>query len=177
MSSDPEFSTRRMDAGIPDYSDRDSDDFEALSRDRFFIRSMSTSDLEQIIRIDKKLNGYERREYFEAKLQEVMKESGVVISLVAEIDNHVAGYIMARVDFGSYGKTEPAAVIDTIGVDPGQSRGGIASGLMSQLTINLSALNVELLRTEVPWKSFPLLGFLDKSGFKPAQRLVLTKKV
>lgn len=102
MSSDPEFSTRRMDAGIPDYSDRDSDDFEALSRDRFFIRSMSTSDLEQIIRIDKKLNGYERREYFEAKLQEVMKESGVVISLVAEIDNHVAGYIMARVDFGSW---------------------------------------------------------------------------
>lgn len=167
----------RMDSDIADYSGEDGDDFESLSRDDYLIRSMRANDLDAIIRIDSKLTGRNRREYFEAKLEEVMVESGIRVSLVAEIDDRPAGYIMARVDFGEFGRTETTAVIDTLGVDPGYGHKGIAHALVSQLMVNLGALHVERIRTSVGWNNHQLLDFLDHQGFKPAQQLVLTKSV
>jgi len=165
----------RMDADMPDYSDPNGDDFEALSRDRVLVRSMTADDIDAVIRIDAKLTGRERRPYFEAKLREVLEESGVRVSVVAEVDGRPAGYIMARVDYGEFGQTEPVAVLDTIGVDPSLSKTGIGSAVLSQLLINLDALYVERLRTRVRWDNFGLLGFLARHGFQPAQQLVLRK--
>ncbi len=166
-----------MDAGIPDYSYSDGDDFEALSRDEFPIRSVVEKDLDAIIRIDKKLNGRDRRDYYTAKMNEVMSESGIRASLVAEVDDHVVGFIMARVDYGEYGRTESTAVFDTIGVDPGFGHYGIASALLSQLLANLDALHVDHVRTNVSWNNIPLLSFLDRNGFEPAQQLILSKAI
>ena len=166
-----------MDSDISDYSGTDGDDFEALSRDAFPIRSLRGDDLDDIIRIDAKLTGHNRRDYFQAKLNEVMVESGVRVSLVAEIDDHPVGFIMARVDFGEFGRTETTAVIDTLGVNPGHGHRGIAHGLVSQLMINLGALHVERIRTRVGWNNYKLLDFLEHQGFRPAQQLVLRKKL
>ena len=167
----------RMDSDIADYSAADGDDFEALSRDQFLIRSMRSDDLDAIIRIDAKLTGRNRRDYFDAKLKEVMVETGVRVSLVAEIDDSPVGYVMARVDFGEFGRTETTAVIDTLGVNPGHAHNGVAQGLLSQLMVNLGALHVERIRTSARWNNHQLLGFLGQQGFSPAQQLVLTKKI
>mgnify|MGYP002630866375 CR=1 FL=1 len=167
----------RMDSDMADYSGSDGDDAEALSRDNFPVRSMRSDDLDALIRIDAKLTGHNRREYFQAKLAEVMIETGVRVSLVAEIDDHPAGFIMGRVDFGEFGRTETTAVIDTFGVDPGHGHRGIAHALLSQLTINLGALHVERIRTMVGWNNHQLLGFLEHQGFRPAQQLVLSMKI
>jgi len=179
MIRKPEFGTnnRPLDAGMPDYGLGDGDDFEALSRDRFPIRSAEQKDLEDIIRIDKKLNGRERRDYFIAKMGEVLGEGGIRASLVAEVDDRVVGFMMARVDYGEYGCTEPTAVIDTLGVHPDFTHYGIASALLSQLLTNLGALHVEHVRTNVSWNNTPLISFLDHNGFKPAQRLILSKAI
>jgi predicted N-acetyltransferase YhbS len=167
----------RMDAGTPDYSDPNAEDFESLSRDRIPVRSMREDDLNSVVRIDAKLTGHDRRDYFTAKLQEVMSESGIRVSLVAEIDGLAVGFIMARVDFGEFGQTESAAVIDTIGVNPDHGHGGVASALLSQLLINLQALHVENVRTRVGWNNPGLLGFLSANGFAPAQQLSLVKSL
>lgn len=174
---DPELPTPKFDADMPDYSDPSGDDFAALSRDRVPVRSLREDDLSAIIRIDRKLTGNDRTPYYEHKLVEVMRESGVRVSLVAELDDRPVGYIMARVDFGEFGHTEPAAVIDTIGVDPGHARHGIARALLSQLLANLASLHVETVRTVVMWDSFPLLRFLADCGFAPGQHLVLTRTI
>ncbi len=174
---DPDITQPRMDAGMPDYSDPGGDDFVALPQDRTPVRSMAAGDLDAIIRIDEKLTGRERRDYYEAKLKEVMDESGVRVSLVAEADGRPVGYIMARVDYGEFGRAEPTAVIDTIGVEPGHDHQGIGAALMSQLMVNLDALHVEALRTTVSWNNFSLLGFLNRSGFRPAQQLVLSLSI
>ncbi len=174
---DPDITMRQMDAGMPDYSDPDGDDSVALSRDRFVVRSMIMEDLEAIVRIDEKLTGRNRAAYFEAKLREVIDESGIRVSVVAEADGRPAGFIMARVDYGEFGCTEPVAVIDTIGVDPGLGHSGIGSAILSQLLVNLDALYVERVRTSVSWNNFALLGFLERNHFKPVQRLILTKTI
>ena len=174
---DPDITMQRMDAGVPDYSDPGGDDFAALSRDRVLVRSMTGEDLEAIIRIDEKLIGRNRAAYHEAKFREVVNETGIRVSVVAEVDGRPAGYIMARLDYGEFGHTEPVAVIDTIGVDPGLGHSGIGSAILSQLLFNLDALHVERVRTSVSWNNFALLGFLERNHFKPAQHLVLTKTV
>lgn len=168
---------QRFDAGMPDYSDPSRDDFVALSRDRVPIRSMTADDLDAIVRIDKRLTGRDRRNYYQRKLENVMSSSAVRVSLIAEIDGAPVGYVMARVDYGEFGTFEPVAIIDTIGVDPGFGRLGIGRALMSQLMANLSNLLIETVRTELTWDNFSLLDFLQKTGFTPSQHLVLTKHV
>jgi ribosomal protein S18 acetylase RimI-like enzyme len=84
---------------------------------------------------------------------------------------------MARLDYGEFGRAEPTAVIDTIGVEPGHGHHGIGTALLSQLMANLDALHVDRLRTTVTWNNFSLLGFLSRSGFRPAQQLVLSLPV
>ncbi|MEK9725737.1 MAG: GNAT family N-acetyltransferase [Rhodospirillaceae bacterium] len=54
---------------------------------------------------------------------------------------------------------------------------GIAPAILAQLMTNLEALRVERIRTRVGWNQFPLLRFLDASGFAPAQHLVLRQAV
>jgi ribosomal protein S18 acetylase RimI-like enzyme len=160
-----------------DYSDSSGDDFEALSRDLIPIRSMVAEDLDALVAIDRHVTGRDRRAYYERKLAETLDEAGVRISLVAEIDGRPAGFIMARVDYGEFGRTEPEAEIDTIGVDPANGHQNVGTAMLSQLMANLSALQVEKVRTEVVWNAYPLTGFLEHCGFKPAQRLVLRRRV
>jgi ribosomal protein S18 acetylase RimI-like enzyme len=160
-----------------DHSSPSSDDFEALARDLVPIRSIAPHDLDAIVRIDQRITGRSRRPYFERKLAEAIEESAVRVSLVAEIDGTVAGFVMARVDFGEFGQIEAGAVMDTIGVDPSYERRGVATALLSQLMANLSALRVERVRTEVDWNDFALLGFLDRLGFRPQRRLALRRSI
>lgn len=160
-----------------DFSDPHGDDFEALSRDEVPVRSMVAADLPDLVRIDRKNTGRDRTSYFEAKVAEALEESGIRVSVVAEQDAHVAGFIMARLDFGEFGHTEPEAVIDTIGVDPAFAHHHIGSALMSQLLANLSALRVEQVRTELQWNNFVLLAFLEHSGFRLSQRIALSHVV
>jgi ribosomal protein S18 acetylase RimI-like enzyme len=156
-----------------DHSAPESDQFAALSHDRIPVRSMKKSDLEAIIRIDRKLSGGERRSYYQRKAHEVLEESGVRVSLVAELDDHPVGFIMARVDFGAFGHTMKEAVMDAIGVDPGYQGQGVGQALMSQLVTNLAVLRVETVRTEVSWDDTDLISYFAQAGFLPAQRVKL----
>lgn len=168
-----DISETRMDADMPDYSDPSGDEAGALSRDAVHIRSMTEADLNAIIRIDRKHTGRDRSAYFEDKLAEILRDGGVRVSLVSESDGLVTGFVMARVDYGEFGRTDPVAVMDTIGVNPDFARQGIANALMSQLMLNLSGLQISKVRTSVDWGDFGLAHFLNSSGFRPAQQLSL----
>ena len=148
-------------------------DFGPLARDRIPVRAMKESDLRALVEIDRRITGRDRVGYFKDKLEEAMHESGVRVSLVAELDGGPVGFIMAGVDLGEFGRIEPAAVLDTIGVDPDYRYRGIGRALLSQLLINLMTLRVECIRTELGWHEHELLTFLDRCGFRPSQRLSL----
>ena len=154
-----------------------TDAFEPAAHDAVPVRSMRPEDLSAILRIDRHITGRDRRAYYLRKLDEAMRKSAVRVSLVAEQDGAVLGFIMARVDFGEFGHAEPEAVMDTIAVDPLCVRRGVAGALLSQLLTNLRGLRVERLRTKVAWNQFDLLGFLDRTGFRPGDRVALRRKL
>jgi ribosomal protein S18 acetylase RimI-like enzyme len=89
----------------------------------------------------------------------------------------VAGFLTARADLGDFGRVEPVAVLDTIGVDPGFAHRGVGRALLSQLMLNLSALRIERVETVVAPRDFGLLGFLYASGFAPSQKIAFVHRL
>ena len=160
-----------------DYSSPSGDHCASLARDAVPVRSLRREDFAAVVRIDKHLTGHDRSEYLQRKFTEALDEAGIRVSLVAEIDDLATGFIMARVDYGEFGRTVTTAVIDTIGVDPAWEHAGVGRALMSQLLANLEALRVENVRTEVDWRLFNLNRFLADCGFVPAQRIALSLPV
>jgi ribosomal protein S18 acetylase RimI-like enzyme len=154
-----------------DYGATPANDFEHLARDNADVRAMDDRDLPQIVRIDRRLTGRDRDAYMRHKLAEAMHGSAIRVSLTARMDGVIVGFLMARADLGDFGRIEPVAVIDTIGVDPGYAHHGVGHALLSQLFANLGALRIERVETVVAPRDFPLLGFLYEVGFLPSQRL------
>ncbi len=138
------------------------------------VRSLAESDLSSIARIDRHITNEDRSDYLKHTVDEVISDSGIRISMVAEDEGLVAGFIMARVDYGGFGKADSTAVVDTLGVGPEYKGKGIGSALMAQLLDNLASLQVENLRTEVEWDNFQLNHFLAKCEFRPAQQIALS---
>lgn len=137
------------------------------------VRNLRPSDLDAVIALDAKNVGRRREEYFRVKLQQNLVETGIKVSLAAEVDGALAGFLLARVYYGEFGQTEPVAVLDTIDVHPSFRGRSVGAALMDQLRTNLFGLGVTSLRTEVSWDALQLLGFFQHEGFHPAARLCL----
>jgi ribosomal protein S18 acetylase RimI-like enzyme len=160
-----------------DYGGRPGNDFERLARDNADVRAMEPGDLADIVRIDRSITGRNRQEYMQHKLVEAMHDSAIRVSLTARMDGTIVGFLMARVDLGDFGRTEPVAVIDTIGVDSGYGHRGVGHALLSQLFVNLGALRIERVETVVAPRDLALLGFLYDVGFAPSQRLPFVRQL
>jgi GNAT superfamily N-acetyltransferase len=152
-------------------------DFERLARDTADVRAMTPADLSDIARIDRDLTGRDRSAYLQAKLAEAVDDASLRVSLTARRDGASVGFLMARVDRGDFGRTEPVAVIDTLGVAPAHARRGVGRALLSQLFANLGALRVERVETLVASRDLGLLGFLFAAGFAPSQRLPFVRRI
>ena len=148
---------------------------EQLDRsvDEVIVRNLRSEDLESVIALDARNVGRRREKYFQVKLQQNLTETGVKISLAAELDGQFCGFLLARVYYGEYGIMEPVAALDTYDVHPGFGRRGVGTALLRQLCVNLAALGVVRLQTEVDWANLPLLSFFNSEGFRPAARLCL----
>ena len=144
-----------------------------LDTDAVPVRTLGAADLDAITRIDRKIVGRARREYLSRKLSTALRDSGVCISLAAEADGRLAGFLMGSLYYGEFGLPEPVAILDTLEVDPDVRHRRIASALLHQLVLNLRALGIERVQTEVDWTQHDLLAFFAQAGFRPAPRFCL----
>ena len=152
-----------------------AEDLSPLARDEVETQVLREADIDGIARIDQRHTGRQRRGFLCRALGEALADSAVRVSLAARIDGSVAGFVMARMDYGDFGRAEPAAVIDTIGVDPLRARQGIGRALLSQLLLNLHGLGVERLETVVAAGGQTLAAFFYAAGFRPSERLAFVK--
>jgi ribosomal protein S18 acetylase RimI-like enzyme len=144
-----------------------------LETDAVVVRTMRENDLEAVVSIDAAAAGRRRPRYFELMLKRALTQAGVQISLVAEIGGRVVGFLVGSLYYGEYGVMEPSASIDAIAVHPGFRGQHVGKALMRQMRLNLGALHIAVLRTEVDWDDFTLGAFFRNEGFAPARRLCL----
>jgi ribosomal protein S18 acetylase RimI-like enzyme len=163
--------------GEIDFGGRQANDYERVAMAQPQVSAMMPDDLREIVRIDRAITGRDRGEYIKARLHETMDDSAIRVSLAARLDGAIVGFVMARADLGDYGRTEPAAVIDTIGVSPDKSKRTIGRALLAQLFPNLAALRIERVETVVDASDLALLGFFQSTGFAPSQRLAFVRRL
>jgi ribosomal protein S18 acetylase RimI-like enzyme len=155
----------------------EANDNERLAREQPEVRAMRPEDLREIVRIDHAITGRDRGSYIAAQLDEAMGDSALRVSLAARVDGAIVGFVMARADLGDFGRTEPVAVLDTIGIDPEYAHRGFGHALLNQLFANLAALQVERVETVLKAADLPLLGFFQGAGFDPSQRLPFVRRL
>jgi len=160
-----------------DYSAAHANDFEALARDVVDLRVLRPQDLEAVARLDRRITGRDRSAYLSHALAEAAEGFAVRASFAAWVDGAIAGYMMARLDLGDFGRTAPVAILDTIGVDPRHGRQGIGRALLSQLFVNLAALRAERVETVLSHANLDLLAFFVRAGFRSSDRLAFVKRL
>lgn len=143
------------------------------ARDLVMVRNLRSDDIGSITAIDAAAVGRRRDRFLELKLKQALTDTGIAVSLAAEIDDHVVGFLLARLYYGEFGVVEPAAVLDVVGVH-GDYRGRhVAAALLDQLRTNLLGLGIKTLQTEVSWNHPDLITFFQHEGFAIAPRLCL----
>jgi predicted N-acetyltransferase YhbS len=144
-----------------------------LEKENVLIRRLRPDDLEAVIALDAKEFGRRREEYYKVKLAQALADTGIEVSLAAEVDGRFVGFLLARVYYGEFGSAEPVAVLDSLDVDQEVRGQGVGHALVRQLRTNLLGLNIRDLVTEVSWDDQALLTFFHREGFQPGRRLCL----
>ena len=143
------------------------------ARDLVFVRNLRNDDLDAIIAIDAANVGRRRDRFLALKLKQAFADTGIAVSLVAELDEHVVGFVLVRLYYGEFGVVEPAAVLDVLGVHPDYRGRHVAAALVDQLRTNLLGLGIRRVQTEVQWDDTELIAFFQHEGFTIAQRVCL----
>ena len=102
-----------------------------MSRDDIVIRPVEPSDLDAIVRIDEKLSGHTRKDYWQNRL-ELATLRPPWMSLVADTDGRVVGFLFGWVGESEFGIAARTGWIDQIGVDPPYRGRGIAHALVER---------------------------------------------
>jgi GNAT superfamily N-acetyltransferase len=148
-------------------------DAEVVARDLVVVRTLQPSDLEAIVVIDAASVGRRRDRFLAQKVTAALSDTGIAVSLAAVVDDHVVGFVLARLYYGEFGVLEPAAVLDVLGVHPGYRGRHVAAALIDQLRTNLLGVGIKTLQTEVQWENPDLVTFFQHEGFTIAPRICL----
>jgi predicted N-acetyltransferase YhbS len=140
------------------------------------IRTLKKGDLDAIVKIDERVLGESRKEYWERRL-ELMNNQSSRISLVAEHQGEVVGFILGDVSGWEFGVPETVGWMDTIGVAPAYQKKGVATALAHELIKNLKAIGVRTIYTLVSWDDWDLLQFFHAMGFTRGGMINLELKI
>lgn len=160
-------------------NDYESDELEAgqLDTDHVLVRTLRQDDVDSVVGIDAASTGIRRTAFFKSRIRRSLEESSIHLSLAAELDDRVVGFMTVTFFQGEFGHPEAIASLDALGVHPDYRKKHVAKALLRQLEMNLRALGVDTLRTQVDWDQFHLLGFFSDGGFTPAATFCLEKRL
>jgi ribosomal protein S18 acetylase RimI-like enzyme len=140
------------------------------------IRALQKEDLEAIVRIDEKVLGENRKDYWERKLEALGSKSAQT-SFAAEVQGKVVGFILGDISGWEFGVPDTIGWIDTIGVDPAYQKKGIATALADELIRGLKGVGVKTVYTLVNWNDWDLLQFFHAMGFGRGDMINLELKI
>ncbi len=161
---------------LDDYSDLDLEPGR-LDVDDVLVRTLHIEDLDAVVRIDEASTGISRKAFYKRRIERSLAESSIHLSMAAELDDMVVGFITMTFYQGEFGLPDSVAVLDGFGVHPDFQGRKVAKALIRQVEMNLRALHVDAIRTQLSWNDFQLMTFFAHNGFQPSHRIVLEKKL
>jgi ribosomal protein S18 acetylase RimI-like enzyme len=139
------------------------------------VRPMADEDVDSILAIDRKITGVRRAVTY---TEMVTGDLGGVLalSLVAEVDGEVKGFILARRVYVGEPPTE-VGLIEILGVDPGYQRQGIASKMVNGFLNACRSKKLDAVRIMINERDSQLLGLFEHLGFRRGELIDYTKSL
>ncbi len=129
------------------------------------IRPLSDVDIDAISRIDARVTGQYRPEFWEERVAYYLRRDPEACR-VAEIGGRVVGFMMADIRGGEFGLEERSGWIERFGVDPDLKGKGVGRKLFDALVEYFRASGAQTLRTFVDTREqAETAKFLEAVGF------------
>jgi len=138
-------------------------------------RAVEPTDLRAIADIDEKLGGVARRPWWQTRL-ELAALRPPWMSLVAEADDRVVGFLFGWVGESEFGIATPTAWIDLIGVAPPYQGRGVGQALVERFTASARELRaIGRIATLIDLGQADVREFFTDLGFRHGPMVQLEK--
>lgn len=137
------------------------------------IRNMEPEDIDGILEIDRKISGMQRTiTYNELIMGDLGNE--LDLSFIAEVDNNVAGFILARRSYIGDPVTE-TGLIQILGVDPDFQAQGIATRLVHTVMEKCRERHLRTVKIMVSERDSELSRLFAHLGFHRGRLIEYTR--
>jgi GNAT superfamily N-acetyltransferase len=148
-----------------------------MGRTDVTVRPLEPSDVDAIVAIDEKLSGHTRKDYWRRRL-EIASLRPPWMSVVAETDGRLAGFLLGWVGESEFGIAEPTGWVDLIGVDPAYRGRGVARALLDRFVESGRELRaLGRVATLIDLGQEDVREFFLRQGFQPGRMVQLERPV
>lgn len=148
-----------------------------MSRTAIAVRALEPDDLEQVVRIDERLTGQTRKEYWKKRF-ELSALRPPWMSLVAELDRRVVGFLFGWTSESEFGIHGPTGWIDLIGVDPPYRGRGVGQALVERfLSAGRELRAIDKVYTLIDLAQADVREFFTKLGFRHGPMIQLQREL
>jgi len=147
------------------------------------IRPLSLDNIKDIVRIEKRIEGKlglineERMEYLKEATRYNIERSDPMMSLGAELDENIVGFIIGEIRIWEFGIGEKTGWVRILGVDPDFQRRGIGRKLGEALLEHFKRRGIKRVRTMAEWYTGDLISFFKSLGFNMLNMIPLEKEL
>lgn len=128
------------------------------------LRTLTELDLDGLLRIVERTTGRYQPHLWEDRVTYYLRRDPE-LSVVAEEEGRVVGFVLADIRSGEFGLDEPTGWIEVVGVDPSRSGGGLGRALVEELLERFRGRGVGSVRTLVDRSMPEIESFFRKMGF------------
>ena len=131
------------------------------------IRPLDELDIDAIVRIDEKIGGHYRPDFWEQRVAFYLRRDPEA-SRVAEVDGKVVGFMLGDVRAGEFGIDKPSGWIERFGIDPDFRGRDLGKQMFNEIVSHFRAEGAATVRTLADGRETSVVGFLKALGFAPS---------
>ena len=139
------------------------------------IRKIKPEDAKELERIQSLITRSPSKTDFKKIIQDQLNKDKDV-SLVAEVNGRIVGYMISYVIYAGFG-IDKSAWIATFGIDPKFMGQGIGKRLAEEIFKKYQKMGIKNIYTSVRWDSVDLLSFFKTLGFDRSEFINLRKEL
>lgn len=162
----------------------------ARKRASVTVRTLTAGDIDDVIRIDARVTGDMKPEYWRRKLALYLSQQDIEaitashyfsgidpqLARVAEINGRVVGFIIGEIRSWEFGQP-PTGWITALTVDRDVQRQGIGRRLLAEMLDYFRERGITTVRTMVEWSDGRMLSFFTAMGFDRGPFIELEKRI
>ena len=140
------------------------------------IRRITLNDAEDIQRIIRAISGDTSEIDFGKVINHNYGDEESKISIAAEINGRVAGFMISNILYAGFGLDRSAWIVN-LGVDPDLMGQGIGKKMAEEIFEIYRKRGIKHIYSSVMWDSIDLLSFFKTLGFERSNFINLCKKI